>query len=395
MILYISMKKIPVFIILPILSLIVLLSSFSIIYKANDIKIVSVFQGRSQVKAEEEVKSPYPKALEVPDKVKGIYMTGYTFSSNSRRNYLVDLIKRTELNSIVIDIKDPSGKFVFPPASEDLQDWPISPVAMEREEYANLLSELQKSGIYTIARIITFQDPMAVKTFPDLVLKNKWGGVWYDYKGVAWMDMTNPEFWKLPVEQAREAALIGFDEVQFDYIRFPSDGATSQIAYHSFEPEKRKYEVLREFFKYISQELSDVPIPLSLDLFGLTYQRRSNEHYDLNIGQRLVDAAPYFDFISPMVYPSHYPSGFLGFKNPAAHPYEVVYKAMSEGGFILASTTDSIASSRPWLQDFDMGANYHAELIRAQIKASNENGVSGWILWNASNNYTEDALLPR
>jgi hypothetical protein len=207
------------------------------------------------------------------------------------------------------------------------------------------------------------------------------------------MDMTNPEVWKLPVDQAREATLIGFDEVQFDYIRFPSDGNTSQIQYHSFSEGQRKYEVLVDFFKYLSQELSDLPTPLSLDLFGLTYQRRpSNEHYDLNIGQRLVDAAPYFDFISPMVYPSHYPSGFMGFENPAAYPYAVVDRALSEGNFILASTTNSIASTRPWLQDFDMGANYHAGLIKDQIRASDENNASGWILWNASNYYTEDAF---
>jgi hypothetical protein len=387
------MKKIPGFIIWPILSLIVLLSSFLILNKSDETKITAIFNSTEQVKSEEEVESPYSKALKTPEKVKAIYMTGYTFSSNKRRGYLVDLVKDTELNSVVIDIKDPAGKFAFPLILEGLKDWPISSVAMNRAEYAKVLDELQDNGIYTIARITTFQDPTAVKTYPDLALKNKQGGIWYDYKGVAWMDMTNPEVWKLPVDQAREATLIGFDEVQFDYIRFPSDGNTSQIQYHSFSEGQRKYEVLVDFFKYLSQELSDLPTPLSLDLFGLTYQRRpSNEHYDLNIGQRLVDAAPYFDFISPMVYPSHYPSGFMGFENPAAYPYAVVDRALSEGNFILASTTNSIASTRPWLQDFDMGANYHAGLIKDQIRASDENNASGWILWNASNYYTEDAF---
>ncbi|MEK7071972.1 MAG: putative glycoside hydrolase, partial [Patescibacteria group bacterium] len=137
---------------------------------------------------------------------------------------------------------------------------------------------------------------------------------------------------------------------------------------------------------------SDLPIPISIDPFGLTYQRRNDPDYDLNIGQRLADAAPYFNFISPMVYPSHYPSGFLSFINPADHPYEVVSKALMEGNLILETVTTSIASTRPWLQDFDLGADYNASMIRAQIKAADENQASGWLLWNARNVYTAGAL---
>lgn len=293
---------------------------------------------------------------------------------------------------MVIDLKDPSGKFMFLPLSEKLKDWPVSPVALDRDNYQSILAQLQDENIYTIARITTFQDPTAVKTFPNLALRNKDGGVWSDYKGVTWLDMTNTQVWQMVAEQAKEAALIGYDEIQFDYIRFPSDGNIKQIKYHNFAEGQKRHQAITEFFQYLKSELSVLSIPISIDLFGLTYQRRNDSDYDLNIGQRLKDAASHFNFISPMVYPSHYPSGFLSFANPASHPYEVVSKALREGNLILETVTTSIASTRPWLQDFDLGADYNSSMIRAQIKASDENNSSGWLLWNAKNIYTVSAL---
>ncbi|NCN07727.1 hypothetical protein GW933_03465 [Candidatus Falkowbacteria bacterium] len=387
------MKKIPVSILWSILGLVAVLSAFLILIESGINVSFNLFSDQQQkVAAEEEMVSPYPVAMKTPKIVKGIYLTGYTFSNNRRRTELVDLVKTTELNTIVIDFKDPAGKLMFAPISENIINWPTSSVALDRDEYKAILDDLQTNNIYTIARITTFQDPTAVKTFPDLALKNKSGSVWFDYKGVSWLDMTSEAVWNLVASEAIEAALIGFDEVQFDYIRFPSDGNIRQIQYHNFSDGDKRYQSIASFFKYLKTELKDLTIPLSLDLFGLTYQRHSNIEYDLNIGQRLVDAALYFDYISPMVYPSHYPAGFLSYSNPASHPYEVVNKALSEGNVILASTTSAIAKTRPWLQDFDLGANYDTAMIRAQIKASDDNNASGWLLWNARNVYTTGAL---
>lgn len=387
------MKKIPVPIAWAVLFLISILSLVSIIAEnGDDIKFSSFLKLNKQVVSKEDMASPYPKALATPQKVKGIYLTGYTFSNKKRRTDLINLVKETELNSVVIDLKDPAGKFMFLPVSEKIKDWPLSPVALSREDYQAILAELQDENIYTIARITTFQDPMAVKIFPNLALKNKVDAPWSDYKGVTWLDMTNKQVWQLITEQAREAALIGYDEVQFDYIRFPSDGNIKQIKYYNFPADQKRHEAITEFFKYLKSELRDLPIPISIDLFGLTYQRHSDPDYDLNIGQRLKDAALYFNFISPMVYPSHYPSGFLSFVSPADHPYEVVSKALREGNLILETVTTSIASTRPWLQDFDLGANYDASMIKAQIRAADENQASGWLFWNARNVYTVGVL---
>jgi hypothetical protein len=153
---------------------------------------------------------------------------------------------------------------------------------------------------------------------------------------------------------------------------------------------------MADFFRYLDQELRrNRGILTSVDLFGLTMWQHD---YDLNIGQRLDKAAPYFDFISPMVYPSHYPSGFGGLANPAAHPYQIVYDNLTRGEELLermrteAKPGDRIAKLRPWIQDFHMGAHYGPDKVRDQIKASDEAGASGWLIWNAANRYTEAAL---
>ena len=330
--------------------------------------------------------------LPTPQKVKAIYMTGYSFTHSDLRQNLIDLVETSELNSLVIYVKDPNNKFIFYPQSEILKNQPISPTAISNQDVKNILKDLQDKDIYTIARIVTFQDNTIAEVLPQYALKAKNGRLWRDYGGHAWLDMTNPQVWQLPVNQAKEAFDLGFDEVQFDYIRFPSDGNINNIDYHQLSDNRKRYQVLNEFFKYLKTELSSYKQPISLDLFGLTYKNWADPEYDLGIGQRLIDALPYFDYISPMVYPSHYPNGYLGYSNPAAHPYEIVNDSLIEGNQIVQnSNLANPASTRPWLQDFDMGANYTAKMIDAQIKACDENNTNGWILWNPRNQYTVEA----
>jgi len=335
-----------------------------------------------------------PGPLKTPSEVKGIYLTGYTFSQEIRREKLFDLIRKTELNAAVIDFKDPGGRLMFKPRGGGLSDWPLSPIALGYDDYLKILEDLQAENIYSIARITTFQDSTAAKAFPKLALRNAGGGVWQDYKGVTWLDMTAPETWQLVAEQIKEARDIGFDEVQLDYIRFPSDGNLKSIAYGDFPSGSKRTAVLLNFYRFLRERLPDLDIPLSIDLFGLTYQRHpENPGYDMGIGQFLADSAAYFDFISPMVYPSHYGSPYAGCNKPVLCPYAVVDKAMKEGAAIMASSTNPVrGSSRPWLQDFNMGAVYTPDMVRAQIKAAEDNGASGWLLWNAGNNYTASAL---
>ncbi len=332
-------------------------------------------------------------SFSTPEKVRGIYLTGYSFANKKERDRLISFVDETIINTMVIDIKDTTGKLMFSPQNEKLKKIPLSKYALKNVEFVKLLKNLEDKKIYTIARITTFQDPTAVKIFPELALKNRYGKIWKNYGGVSWLDMTNKDAWEIPVLLAKEAYYLGFDEVQFDYIRFPSDGNLRTIKYKNPPKGGKRYQVLKEFYSFLDKELENIKIPRSIDLFGLTYKKRKNKEYDLNIGQRVVDAGQYFDYLSPMVYPSHYPVGYMGFKNPALFPYEIINDALKDGEFILKNSSSTKALSRPWLQDFNMGAFYGKEKVKAQIKACDENNVSGWILWNPYNRYTKEALL--
>lgn len=315
--------------------------------------------------------------------VRAIYLTGYTAGWKERRNELISAVDNTELNAVVIDIKDATGRIFFdtdlPMVNEigsediripDLEEW---------------LKELREKGIYTIARIVVFQDPFLARAMPEIALVTQSGGLWRDYKGQAWVDPTYKLIWDYNLDLAKEATRIGFDEVNFDYVRFPSDGNIKEIVYANLDNNNQKEEknvVMKEFYEYVNDTLKFEPIVTSADLFGMTLLRSDG----MNIGQRLEDAAPNFDFIGPMVYPSHYPPGHQGFANPAEHPYEVIYHSLISGKSIIEEA--GRAKLRPWIQDFDLGAVYTPAMIRAQIQASIDGGGSGYFVWNASNNYT-------
>ena len=335
-----------------------------------------------------------PSYVETPKIVKGIYMTSWTASSLSLRSTLVKLMEETELNTLVIDIKDYSGKIVFSVENPELKAYGSEDVRVK--DLSDFIESLHKKGIYVIGRIAVFQDAYFVKHRSDLAVKNKSGTeVWKDRKGISWIDAGSREYWDYIILLAKESRKIGFDEINFDYIRFPSDGNMEDISFpHSTTTPKS--EVLREFFEYLHDHLVDSGLKTSADLFGMVTTATN----DMGIGQILENTLPYFDFISPMVYPSHYPSTFDGFKLPEAHPYEIVNFAMKSAvsrSEELASTTgkDKVEYKnklRPWLQDFGLKMDYGPAEVRAQIKATNDLGLSSWILWSASNRYTKGAL---
>ncbi len=328
-----------------------------------------------------------------PEFVKGIYVTAATVSAKKRFAQLVDLVDRTELNAMVIDIKDDRGHLSFIPESDALKLSTASrPSLGTLREFT---APLRAKNIYLIARLFVFQDPVYVERHPEQAVQNKNGGVWADRKGIVWVDPASRDAWAYTVAIAKEAYAGGFDEIQFDYVRFPTDGAISSMAFPIWDEKTPKWQVMSDFFTYLDEQLHAVKgLATSVDLFGLTMWQHQ---YDLNIGQKLSIAAPRFDYISPMVYPSHYPKGFDGFENPADHPYDIIYKNLVKGKPALdelriADPHARIASFRPWLQDFDLGAKYTPEMVRAQMKASVDGGATGWILWNARNVYTEEAL---
>ena len=323
-----------------------------------------------------------PAAIEA----KAIYLTGYTAGSKERREVLIDLVESTELNAMVIDIKDASGRIFFN-TDLALAD-EVGSEQIRIPDLEELIVQLKEKGIYTIARIVVFQDPYLAQAMPQIALKSTAGGLWRDYKGQAWVDPTLKLVWQYNLDLAKKAAEIGFDEINFDYIRFPSDGSIRQIVYANLDNNTfhAKSLVMADFYKFVEEQLRFVSVATSADLFGMVLWRSDG----LNIGQRYEDAAKYFDYIAPMVYPSHYPPGFEGFDNPAAHPYEIVYRSLIRAEKLLDQPK---ARLRPWLQDFDLGAVYTPEMITLQKQATYDSGGFGWMLWNASNRYTVGGLL--
>lgn len=354
------------------------------------------------------VDDPPQKPLANPPAViKAIYFTVWSAGLEERVNYLINLVKTTELNAAVIDIKDYSGYALYDINLPEVEKYKAKEIRIAKIN--NLIKRLHNEGIYVIARIAVFQDPVLAKARPDLAIHSKnTGGLWLDNKKLAWIDPAAKDAWDYNIAIARDAASRGFDEINFDYIRFASDGKLSDMSFPFYNSQTAKHGVLKDFFKYLREQLPDIKI--SADLFGLSTVQPD----DLGIGQIIEDAYLYFDFVCPMVYPSHYQSGFLNYKNPALYPYEVVKYSMEAALHRLAtyniqvttatSTGLSVVSHklssklRPWLQDFDLGADYNAAMVRKQIQAVYDAAsttpelINGWLLWNPSNIYTKDAL---
>lgn len=364
------------------LSYFVIPSIFPISYKINSLSAIENFNNKPI-----EVEAPkIPPHITTPPQVKAIYMTNWVAGKKSLREPLVKIADDTEINSIVIDIKDYTGRIPFEISDPLLKKFG----AYERriDDIRDFIEELHSKNIYVIGRISTFQDRYLVERRPELAVRRKSdSGVWKDYKGISWLDPGSKDVWDYVMALAKESYSVGFDELNFDYIRFPSDGNMKDISY-SFANGRKKTEILKEFFVYLRENLGSLGAPLSVDLFGMTTTNTD----DLNIGQNLENALKYFDFVAPMVYPSHYPKGFNGYANPATKPYDVVKFSMSSAvnRAIKASTTP--LKLRPWLQDFNLGATYDAPMVRAQIQATYDSHLSSWMLWNASNRYTRGAL---
>ncbi len=353
-----------------------------------------------------------------PDVVKAIYMSQCVVGTPSFRDKLVAIADETEINSIIIDIKDFTGKIAFQTDNPALV--PSISDGCGARDMKEFVKRLHDKNIYVIGRITVFQDPYYTGAHPELAVKKASdGSVWKDHKGLAFIDVGSKEFWKYIVELSKEAYDLGFDELNYDYIRYPSDGDMKNIAFN-MSPGETKADKVESFFSYLYDSLKEpwgdndgVP-KLSADLFGYTTTNTD----DLGIGQVLERALPYFDYVMPMVYPSHYNSGFIGITKPATSPYDVVNYSMEHAVLrakALAGAEDSTSTStetialreqakkghgninplqlRPWLQDFDLGATYTPDMVRAQMQATYDAGLTSWALWDAGNTYTRSALL--
>lgn len=347
--------------------------------------------------------------ISTPSPVRAVYMTSCVAATPSLRENLVKLIDDTEINSVVVDIKTFDGYISFMPKSKALKD---SVGGCYVKGMQDFVDELHAHGIYVIGRIASFQDQLRVKQHPELAVKKETSTttVWRDYKGIAWIDTGSTDQWSYLASIAKEAHNIGFDEINFDYIRFPADGDMKDIWYPISEG-KNKAFVVRSFYEYIHKTMAEAGITTSGDIFGMTTTNTD----DLGIGQILEYALPNFDYVMPMTYPSHYPNGFFGLGDPNKNVYQVIKISLDhaieralatttveeiDGARIGTSTpaiyakpVEDIGKIRPWLQDNNYPVPYTPEMVAAQIKAAADAGISSWGLWNAGNKYTKSVLL--
>ncbi len=361
--------------------------------------------GAQQVVPEVAPEAP-PVAAHVstPDAVRAIYMSQCVVGTESFRNSLVKFIEDTKLNAVVIDIKDFSGGIAFPTENSLLA--PFVSKDCGARDMKSFVESLHAKNIYVIGRITVFQDPMYAKAHPELAVQKVGGGVWKNYGGLAFIDVNARPFWDYIVELSRVSyEEFGFDELNYDYIRYPSDGPMKQAVY-AHGAGKSKEESLEEFFRYLHSKVKPMGIVMSADLFGYVTVHTD----DLGIGQVLERALPYFDYIAPMVYPSHYNAGFGGLKDVNSDPYKVVSLSMKQSvARVIATTTVNysfdaipIASTspqlyekksypasvmRPWLQSFDYPVAYTPAMVAAQIKANEDAGLTSYLFWDAANKY--------
>jgi hypothetical protein len=313
-----------------------------------------------------------------PPVVKGVYLTGWIAGKTDSFQQLISFINKTEINSLVIDVKDDSGTISYTtevPLAKDIGS------TCKKYNPEKVLATLQANHIYPIARIVVFKDPFLAKHRPDLAVRNAGGGLWQDYKGLNWVDPYNKEVWDYNIAIAKEAISHGFREIQFDYIRFTSDGNIRECRYPKADG-RIKSDVIRDFLQYAYHELKPLGARVSADVFGLTCSTQG----DMGIGQVMEKVVQGVDIICPMVYPSHYYNGVYQIANPDAKPYETVYKSLTDAEQKVNNVNSKVII-RPWLQDFSLKSHYGRAQLLEQIKAVENAGLKEWIFWNPSSRY--------
>jgi len=327
-----------------------------------------------------------------PVKVKGIYVSG-PIAGHTRMEDLIALVEETELNAMVIDVKNDDGRITYKMQSDAVLE--IDAGIGYIQDIDALVKKCREKNIYLIARIVAFRDPYLAEKKPELAVKTPTGETFRDKNGLAWVNPYKKEVWDYLIEVAKGAIETGFDEIQFDYIRFSTD-LKAEEAYFGPEAEKiSKIEIITQFTEYAYETLSPLGAFVAADVFGTVID---NETDQAIVGQDYLQMAQHLDYICPMVYPSHYANGAYGIAIPDAEPYKTVYSAMNSSAEVLGGLTKEKAKVRVWLQSFTAGwvsghISYGREQIREQIKGAYDAGYEEWILWNAAVNYQRDSLL--
>ncbi len=329
-------------------------------------------------------------------KVRGIYISGPMAGSTELFQNILDSAAGTEINTVVIDFKDDQGRITCPVDSPVASE--IGACRPYVQDMKGLVASLKERGLYVIARVVAFRDPWLAEKKPEWSLHLADGSLYRDRQGMAWVDPYRKEVWDYLVEVGTEAKEAGFDEVQFDYIRFSTEGTMRDVVFdEAVTGGRSKTDVITEFVKYAYENLASQGLFVSADVFGTIIGSDIDAQA---VGQVYTEMAKHLDYICPMIYPSHYGPGNFGLEHPDTMPYEAVLEALKKSQAVMdqAAEADGHVSSqaivRPWLQDFT--ASYLGEgnyipygynEVQRQIQAVKDAGYDEWMLWSAANRY--------
>ena len=319
--------------------------------------------------------------------VRGVHLSAWVAGSPHSRKKFLDQLSGTFINAVVVPLKETDGQ-VYVAGVPKAQAYGTTLIAIP--DPVALVADIHGRGLRAIARIVVFKDNLLARKHPELAVKHAGGGLWRNNNGITWVDPYRREIWDYNLELALAAVRLGFDEIQFDYVRFPSDGDTTTCRYSREDhTEKSAVANILDFLRFARKRLEPTKVAMSIAVFGMTTTARD----DMGIGQDLLVMTGLSDFVSPMMYPSHYAHGEYGLRNPNREPYKVIFRGLRDAKRRLGAEAWKL---RPYLQDFSLfHVHYGPSELQAELMAAQKQGIESFILWNPANHYTWQALRLR
>ena len=322
---------------------------------------------------------PKPEPRPLPDEIRGVHVTMALASLDGKLDEYLDLTEQG-LTALQLDVKDENGEVGFSRPAVAL----AARIGAARTYYdaRRAAGKAHARGVYLIGRVVVFEDPVLARERPALAIRRADGSIWTTSAGLGWVNPYDERVWKYNLDIAEAAVKAGFDEIMFDYVRFPTDGDVSTAVFEPRRSEPRSRTISR-FLEYARSRLEPAGARVSAAVFGLSATR------GMGIGQKPRRLAEHLDAIYPMVYPSHYGSGEYGLDDPNAVPGVTVARSLKDFRRALAGRDTQLV---PWLQDFSLGREYTIDEVRAQIQAARDLESKGFLLWNPAGLYTPGAL---
>lgn len=374
-------------------------SGENILLPSGDIKMN--FSGENVLTSHENTQSIPSDSTNIPNitptvyaPIKAVYSTGWVAGTKSMRESMIKDITDNGFNAVVLDIKDEAGHLTYNSTVQTAIDIKSSKNMVK--DIKSVLDEYHQNGIYVIGRIVTFKDPTYAKSVKEISYKKADGTYWTDKNGNYWPNPYNEACWDYPIALAKEAAELGFDEIQFDYIRFPSsEGRVKQISFGFNSDTVSKSEIINKFLNRVMDEMADYNVKISADVFGIITKRDGDFE---KIGQDYKEISKIVDIVCPMVYPSHYGYGEYQVSKPDLNPYKIIYGSISDAQKRVSGESN-VAEIRPYLQDFTASwlgkGNYQVygtNAVKEQIEACYDLGIESFTLWDPNNKYCYEAL---